>query len=824
MSGYFNPETLTMDGFNKAVIDIGVHPSNRNFEHEKQRFALRLEEYKANFGRTNENGIIEGDCRYDSIIGFVKINDLSNGGIVLAPIWPFHLEESGMIPTTFSTTDFKLSHETSSFILDWMYSGNMEGQYIKAFEGIGASTKLIAGPDRAKSRTLENGIAIDGFYSTATVASRLFPSNKRIATIISAMMMTRLDPRYSYNFADLADSFPGNPVIKRPNGEEVYVKEALADNLLGITDWQLIKDANIVFHPDQKIDSIVRFWVDKCLEYGTVNPSTLLATKTTKGVLWPKITEFEAFMDTGYKFQDAWMNLMHTMCKTLVPSSIDASEKEVAGCLFKPVNSDKSDKDYGVLQMVVPYWDSDGQMAHVLENVYISMGFFGDEFSGFKRVNFSGKRRNVDNLNVASGVDGDDLKNLLTFARSAISQSSTYYVQPTTDVAMFEAFPRYIDEPVTGKRKLSRKQWGKTLALTGHRPGFTPRNYSELSTSEQGAKRDKLWGYARQKNPQYDYVASQLRQYCIDHHIDTIISGMALGFDSLGAEVAKSLGLKLVAAVPFRGQEARWKEWSQGRYSSILQSADQIVYVNETANAYSEKYDSKQTSKWLQDRNEWMIDNADAVFALWDGSDGGTKNAVSYAYSKNRPTHILKPSDVDEAVGLRRNDDGQHHVNVYSKSNDKVGRFLSNFAKTPLSLPEGDFMSIEGYWHYLGLPENCKERDKLKSLFGPEARSVGRSLRKKYGTVKRADFKEKIRHAIHAKLYNNYGLWSNSPLLGEWMTENGKRKFSRLPLEHYYVKGNGDVDNQDQFKWLLDVINDEMDKVRVEMEWDIYGW
>lgn len=227
--------------------------------------------------------------------------------------------------------------------------------------------------------------------------------------MISVMMMSRMDPAYAYNFGDLDGSFPGNDEIRM----------VMKAGSLKFSDWKKMQDDDIVYHVDPQINRIVKWWVDKCLEFGTVNPSTLLATKVDSGFLWPKITEFEAFLDTGYRFQDAWMKLMHSMCPTLVPESIEA---KADGCLFVPVAGSRENADYGVLQMRVPHylaWDS--EPTYVLENVYISMGFFGSEYSGFKKVNINAFNRSIDDLNVAGRLTGDDLIQLLTFGRSGMS-------------------------------------------------------------------------------------------------------------------------------------------------------------------------------------------------------------------------------------------------------------------------------------------------------------------------------------------------------------------------------------------------------------------
>jgi uncharacterized phage-like protein YoqJ len=37
----------------------------------------------------------------------------------------------------------------------------------------------------------------------------------------------------------------------------------------------------------------------------------------------------------------------------------------------------------------------------------------------------------------------------------------------------------------------------------------------------------------------------------------------------------------------------------------------------------------------MQVRNEWMVNHANILLALWDGSTGGTYNCIQYAMKKN---------------------------------------------------------------------------------------------------------------------------------------------------------------------------------------------
>lgn len=143
--------------------------------------------------------------------------------------------------------------------------------------------------------------------------------------------------------------------------------------------------------------------------------------------------------------------------------------------------------------------------------------------------------------------------------------------------------------------------------------------------------------------------------------------------------------------------------------------------------------------------------------------------------------------------------DGITHVNIYSKGKTDLGRFLTNFAHTPITLAEGTFASIEAYWYWLGLPDYASKRKELTRLYGFKAKQMGQKLRKKYPTVILPDFQERIRTAIRTKLLTHTD-WQTSP-------------YVNLPLEHYYAY-NGKIYNLEHtFGWLTSVVREEMDNI-----------
>ena len=143
--------------------------------------------------------------------------------------------------------------------------------------------------------------------------------------------------------------------------------------------------------------------------------------------------------------------------------------------------------------------------------------------------------------------------------------------------------------------------------------------------------------------------------------------------------------------------------------------------------------------------------------------------------------------------------EGADYVNIFSKSETDLGKFLSNFSEYPIQTDEGEFRTIEGYWHYIGLPDDCEEKENLKDLPGAEARKLGRSLKKKYGTVNLDNFEERIEQAVRTKL-ETYPQWMQDSMAG-------------LPLKHYYVYGNKVYDQSDKFKWYIDMVRRVMNEL-----------
>lgn len=130
--------------------------------------------------------------------------------------------------------------------------------------------------------------------------------------------------------------------------------------------------------------------------------------------------------------------------------------------------------------------------------------------------------------------------------------------------------------------------------------------------------------------------------------------------------------------------------------------------------------------------------------------------------------------------------DGIDHINIYSKGNTPLGKFLSNFEYAPIVTEDGHFYSIEGYWYWLGT--NHKDKDSLRKLSGYSAKQKGREL-KALDWQDTDEFKRKIKAAIDIKLETFFEF--------RYLLEETK-----LPLKHYYVYG-GKVIEPKEASWII---------------------
>jgi uncharacterized phage-like protein YoqJ len=148
------------------------------------------------------------------------------------------------------------------------------------------------------------------------------------------------------------------------------------------------------------------------------------------------------------------------------------------------------------------------------------------------------------------------------------------------------------------------------IAGTGHRP-----NKLNFEWNAEG--------------PLSDAIFNQLVEILTFYKPTKIISGLALGFDTILAKVALHLEIPLIAAIPCDNQDALWSEKAKQTYKKILSHPLVTKYIVSPG----------PYAPWkMTKRNQWMVDQIkepeDVLLSCHDGSKGGTKNCIDYATIK----------------------------------------------------------------------------------------------------------------------------------------------------------------------------------------------
>lgn len=153
-----------------------------------------------------------------------------------------------------------------------------------------------------------------------------------------------------------------------------------------------------------------------------------------------------------------------------------------------------------------------------------------------------------------------------------------------------------------------------------------------MTEPEKRMRRCAFTGHRPEKLniPEWE-VRKFLRQAIEQAYADgfnVFISGVARGVDLWAADIVLLMkeehpDIKLMCAVPFIGYDSKWSAKQRSECQRILKSADHVVTV---CKGYSDGC--------FQRRNEWLVDHATRLIAVWNGKPSGTGNAVRYALAQ----------------------------------------------------------------------------------------------------------------------------------------------------------------------------------------------
>lgn len=160
-----------------------------------------------------------------------------------------------------------------------------------------------------------------------------------------------------------------------------------------------------------------------------------------------------------------------------------------------------------------------------------------------------------------------------------------------------------------------------TCCFTGHRSQKLPWKFNENDDR-----------YVAMRNTAKIEIEKAIQNGYIN-----FMCGMALGFDMICAEIvlelkAKYPQIKLIAAIPCKGQDKMWPQNQKDRYKVLLKQVDKIRCI----------YDGYVDGCMIE-RNEYMLNNSSMVIALFNGLPGGTQSTLSKANKQGLNVVIIKP-------------------------------------------------------------------------------------------------------------------------------------------------------------------------------------
>lgn len=148
-----------------------------------------------------------------------------------------------------------------------------------------------------------------------------------------------------------------------------------------------------------------------------------------------------------------------------------------------------------------------------------------------------------------------------------------------------------------------------------------------------------ITGHRPERIPDIYPVFLKLQTVFINHGVDTVIQGMAPGVDLTAARAAYHAKVPFICARPWTTHTARNGDWNV-MYENALKYAAEVHVVTE-----SDHY----PGPWVyQKRNEWMVDRADWILSVWDGTEkGGTWNCIKYALDKQLTIMNIHPDTLE---------------------------------------------------------------------------------------------------------------------------------------------------------------------------------
>ena len=811
----------------ECELDVGVAPAGRGFKDHWEITMNAIDEYVRDFPEFSDNDGIRKEAKPGDVIGFAKCvvypGDGSKSKTVYAPIVPFDLQGTNGVSREYVPSHFRIeSHHMepdstpmeSVFKMSWVYDDDLTGHTLKFFEGQGAANKMLGAVNQAvKGFALKTRQMLDACYARESTTSRRVGTNKRIGTLQTLMFTARTQ---GYNFAEVKDAFPGDPVLL---DGKTRLKDALLHGPVPLIEWNTLIDEDFLWHSNPTINAFLKREINKFMENGG-NPSDFLASQYD-GAFTDVWWEFECMFDVSQRYQDGLMAWLHSMNKKLCAAS---TEDHSGDYYFKCMGpADTSDKwMVNCMAMEVPHRNPvDDTVFYLWENVYAGWSFVNfNDFSGAHRINVNGASNALDAISTIAlagnmpprktlrewmgmfmsdmGEVGDppsilDLDDNAPFAKHGESAEKPEESRMTTEneldmnetteneLDMNETTDDKLDMNETTDDELDMNEYGEVdNNIDPKRDGIDFINVYSRGNTKLGRFLSNMY-YAPIDTPygRFDTIEGYWHYLSLsDNCPDKEQLKTADGFHArkIGQSLREQYGTverddfeTLISDALSEKLALYIDDWDE-EYVKIGGVPLKHYYVSSNGKTVD-----------LTRRYKWMLDLLDRYMRYYGG-----ENPRTYKANKERAEFL----DI---------------------ANRKISKFLNYMVYLPVDTAYGDFDTVDGYWYYLALPDDCPDKEQLRTADGPHARKIAKDLLKRYGAANHDDFETIISAALLEKLFS--------------YTDEGVKKHSKtdkLPLEHYYTTDNEraiELLNKEKlmFDQLDEPIRNTYDDLRVQL-------
>ena len=166
----------------------------------------------------------------------------------------------------------------------------------------------------------------------------------------------------------------------------------------------------------------------------------------------------------------------------------------------------------------------------------------------------------------------------------------------------------------------------RSSSFTGHRPARFAFGYNE---SDERCVKIKA-------------VLAEQIGLLVDSGVTVFYSGMALAVDTWCAEIVLQIKkvhthIQLIAVRPCETQADSWSSEQQTRHFDILARCDDVITLY-----------PKYTRSCFFERNRYLVDHAEYLLAVYDGTPkGGTAYTVKYGKQQRRQITVIHPDTLD---------------------------------------------------------------------------------------------------------------------------------------------------------------------------------